>query len=248
MSRGAYYRIPYQHARGVQIVRIPRIPRISYPWYPHNLGRGTVYLGAEADEEDLENRAASAAAQEAVADLVAGRERAFRTWNEDRALSKEQMTQMMGAALQVARESEKNLTEMIEKVPSHFEGLLSLPRAALRAPNALGQAPEFEQLVAATQYPTVIPGFRAWIRRLLAFAEDGVLAIAHVAHRIPGWLRMRDILSKLHRAAVGVIDTAVNVVSSIPSLLDAIPTVAKVAGVAVIAGGLALMLSKMGKD
>jgi hypothetical protein len=80
---------------------------------------------------------------------------------------------------------------------------------------AISEAPGFDALIAIWTKDgkaVVVPGFRAWIDHLLSRTEDGVTAISYVSDVLPDWLRMRDMLSAMYRAAVDIINAAVKVV------------------------------------
>jgi hypothetical protein len=103
----------------------------------------------------------------------------------------------------------------------------------------------FESLIEKVTAPTVVPNFRAWIDHLLSRSEDGVFAIAAVANILPNWLRMRDILSKLHGAAMGAINGVLALGGAAVKAIEGLPTMVKVAGIAVLAVGGVFVVTKL---
>lgn len=196
---------------------------------------------------DAEMRDAQAAGDRAAQPLTDARLKMMRDWKPDAALSSAQMTQIIDNALKVARETEKNLAAMIDKVPSHWESILRNERNIINS--ELGHASRFQDLAAKATAPTVVPGFRDWIRRLLRFSEDGVTAIGYVAHVLPNWLRMVNIVSSIYSGAVAAIHGIVKIASALGGAAvetaKALPAFVKWLGIGAVAVGGIWAISKV---
>jgi hypothetical protein len=193
------------------------------------------------DVSPEEEGEARAAADQAVAPLVEQRAQLLRSWQPDMPLSREQMAEVVKQALIPAREVEKALVGMIAKVPSHWESLLRSQLTSLRM--SLASASGFDAAIAKTSSPVVVPGFRAWLNKLLSDTENGIMAIAHVGHIQTDWIRMRDIVSKIYALAVraihGAIQAAIALGCGAVKIVKELPTIAKVLGIgALVVGGL----------
>jgi hypothetical protein len=193
-----------------------------------------------AEISDAERHAAIDAANVAMAPLVEARQKLLLGWPTTAKLTPDQMTKIEQATVTLAHEAEKNLVELIDKVPAHWESYLTEPLAGLR--KSLLDAPKFEPLVASWHLPMAVPGFRAWINHLLSQVEDAVGAMAAVSSIIPDWIRMRDLMSGLYAVTIGVLH---GIVSGIIALTKGIPTAVKVAGVATLAVGALWAISKL---
>ena len=218
-------------------------------------GRGT-YVGWGRELSDDEVREANEAAQKAIAPLVEERQRLMSAWKPALPLTSEQMSKIMEGALKVAHEVEGNLETMIDKVPSHWEHQLRDELSRMR--KALHDEAAFRIMVADIKKPFVLPGFRVWINQLLGRAEDGVAAIAQVAHILPHWLSMRDALSTLYHLVVGigrgVIDIAVSLgglavdtAKGARDVIEKLPSAVKWGGLGLLAVGGILLVSKVAK-
>lgn len=191
--------------------------------------------------------AATEAGNRAVAPLVAQRYVLMQDWKEDAKLSRDQMLKIMDAAVQAANKTVEDLSTMIAKVPSHMEDKLTPERTLIN--EQIDKAGTFSNLIAAAKDPTVIPGFRKWILGLLSKIEDGIVAIGHVAHLLPNWLRMRDLLSKLYEGAIRLIGGIARFIGSAGGaaldLAEKLPTIAKVLGIGALVLGGVLVVSKV---
>ena len=101
-------------------------------------------VGRELTSDEMDD--AQAAGERAVAPMEDERRKMELEWKPDVPLSREQMTQIMNEALKVARETEKNLATMIDKVPSQWESLLRNERNLVN--NGIAEAPRFQKLIA----------------------------------------------------------------------------------------------------
>jgi hypothetical protein len=207
-------------------------------------GRGTygvpLYVGRELTDEEI--RKARDAGNRASEPLVEERGRMLRAWDPSKPLSREQMTTVMQQALGVARETEKNLLDMIAKVPSHWETFLRREGGLAHLRQGIDEAPGFQAKIDKVTAPTVVPGFRTWIDHLLSRSEDGVIAIGAIADILPDWIRMRDLVSGLHRAAVGLISAIVAVGEAAVDTAKSLPNIVKIAGIgALVVGGVVIV-------
>lgn len=101
-------------------------------------------VGRELTSDEMND--ALAAGERAVAPMEDERRKMMLEWKPDVPLSREQMTQIMNEALKVARETEKNLATMIDKVPSQWESMLRNERNLIN--NGIAEAPRFQTLIA----------------------------------------------------------------------------------------------------
>ena len=208
-GRGVYVGVSFGDVAGV----------LAGPILGHKIA--SAIGGHELSDEEI--RKSMAAAVQAVAPLVEAHGKMMRDWSPATPLSREQMTTIMQNALIPARETEKDLASMVDKVPAQWESTVRSEGGLTSLHQAIDEAPGFEALIAANTKdgkPAVVPGFRAWIDHLLSRTEDGVTAIAYVSDVLPDWLRMRDILSALHRAAVGVIDAVIAIASAVAKVVE----------------------------
>ena len=201
-------------------------------------------VGRELSDDEI--RKAGDAGLRAIEPLIQARAKLLREWTPTAPLTRDQMSRVMEQALATARGIEKNLVDMIAKVPSHWEGYLKNELGPLRA--ALDESPKFGTLIAATQpgASVLVPGFRDWIDHLLTRSENGVMVVAAVSENLPDWLRMRALLSALHAAALGVIEgivMAAKGVGALPALLPKVGIVAAIAGGVVVLGAIAFSAS-----
>jgi hypothetical protein len=213
-------------------------------------GRGTygswrtsLLVGRQLTDEEI--RDATAAGNRAVQPLVDARSKMMNAWKPSTPLTREQMTQVMHEALKVATETEKNLIELIAKVPSHWEDIIRREGGLRSLRDAIDEGAGFQVLVDRAVTATVVPGFRAWIDRLLSRSESGVVVVAYVEDVLPDWLRMRRLLASFHRAGVAAIDAIVTLGQGVGSAVEALPTVVKTLGIGALLLGGVWVVSKL---
>ncbi len=199
---------------------------------------------------DAEVRQVSDAGNLAIADLIRDRSAMMKNWDANAALTRDQIQKVMGESLAMAREVEKNLVEMIAKVPSHWEvllsregGLPSLRAAIAEAPMWVTYTNAATSAVGKLGHPVLVPGFRDWINRLLGRSEGGIAAIAGVSAILPAWLRMRELVSSLYAATIAVIKGVTTIAGAIPALLPKAGAIAAAIGGAVILGAIVVSAS-----
>jgi hypothetical protein len=194
-----------------------------------------ILVGRELTDEEI--RKATAAGNSAVEPLVEQRSKMLRAWDPSKPLTRDQMTTIMQQALMTAKETERNLVDMIAKVPSHWEAFVRREGGLAQLQQGINEALSFQAKIEKVAAPTVVPGFRDWIDHLLSRSESGVIAIAAVADILPDWLRARGILAGLQQAAIGAINAIVALGKGAAQTLGNLPTIAKVAGLAALAAG-----------
>lgn len=201
--------------------------------------------GHELTDEEV--RKVSDAGNLAIEPLVQSRSSMMRDWKSTAPLTRDQMTKVMNEALKTAREVEKNVVDMIAKVPSHWETLLTREGGLSSLRAAIAEAPMWTTYINASTsapgklgQPVLIPGFRDWINHLLGRSESGVAAVAGVSEILPNWLRMRELLSSLYAAAVAAIGVITTVAKAIPTLLPKAGIIAAVVGGVAILGAVAV--------
>ena len=207
-------------------------------------GGGSGGGGRELSTDEIKD--ALAAGNRAAAPLIEERVKMMRDWTPDAALSREQMTQILDAVVKVARETEKNLSILIDDVPKHWETHPRNERTIIL--EWLDKVPAFQNLIAKADAPTVVPGFRDFIKSLLSRIEDAVITMGYVAHVLPNWLRMVNMLSTLYNGAIAAIHGIVKLAKALGGAAvkaaEALPTFVKWLGIGALAVGGVWAVSK----
>lgn len=229
-------------------------PRVGFDfptWAQIAMGPLAAKVAEGHELSDDEARQATDAGARAIEGLVRDRMAMMRDWATNAPLTRDQIQKVTGEALGMAREVEKNLVEMIAKVPSGWAtellnregGLISLRAAIAEASMWATYTNAATSTPGKLGHPVLVPGFRDWINRLLGRAESGVQAIAAISEAIPSWLRMRNLLSSLYAAAVAAIKFITRMAEKIPELLPKVGVIAAIVGGVVVLGAVAMSAS-----
>jgi hypothetical protein len=232
MGRGEYRSVYPSDGRGMPV---RRSFASGHGW--------PLWVGRELSDEEV--REATEAGKQAAASLIDAHTQLMRAWDPSKPLSREQMTAIMGEALSVAREVEKNLVTAISKVPSYWEALLRREGGLVQLRQGIDDAPRFTALIAKVTVPTVVPEFRAWIDHLFGRSESAVIAIGAAQNILPDWLRMKDILARLHSGAIAAINGILSLGGAAVRAVESLPTMVKVAGIAALVIGGVFVVSKL---
>jgi hypothetical protein len=226
MGRGEY-RTSYTNGRGCY----------GSPWSPPPI------VARELSDEEV--RKATEAGNRAAQPLIDAHNQMMRGWPASKPLTRDQMTTIMTEALKVARETEKQLVTMIDKVPKHWETMLRRDGGLKHLRQGIDEAPKFQGLVDKVTSPTVIPDFRLWIDHLFGRSESAVIAMGAAGDILPDWLRMRAILSRIHGGAVAAINGILALGEAAVKVVTGLPSFVKIAGIAVLGLGGVWAVSKL---